>query len=275
MVGIMNPPWLEFLLDLVRAETVLPSISWIRDVCSPADIAHIEKSVSSSDFDTLGLQRTLWDAVKADSASLVKWTCPFGSIFIVYETAYPWKFPFAFVGRILRLFYNSSKPFRVIFFGSLTERLAPPAGQPVERAHINGGYTYPCNPGTIVVYRREEAARVLIHECLHASCSDPRGVQLPVLEADTEAWAEIVLCALLAGGVKRRFVELFNKQMVYASKQADALALHHGLRGPNDYAWRYTAGKLGVWERLGFVVPSYRHTRTPIVRLRLSLTDLQ
>jgi hypothetical protein len=274
MVGIMNPPWLEILLKTIRTESILPSISWIRDVCGPADIAHIEKSVSSSDFDTLGLQRALWDAVKAGSASLVKWTCPFGSIFIVYETAYPWKFPFALIGRVLRLFYNPSTPFRVIFFGSRTERVAPPAGQTIKREHINGGYTYPCDPGTIVVYRREEVERVLIHECLHASCSDPRGVHLPVLEADTEAWAEIVLCALLAGGVKRRFVTAFSKQMVYASKQADALALHHRLRGPDDYAWRYTAGKLGVWTRLGFVIPQYTVSRTPIMRLRLTV-DLQ
>jgi hypothetical protein len=267
----MNPPWLEFLLAAVRPVHAEP---WIRDVCNTADIDHIEKTVVSSDFDTLGLQRVLWDAVKADRAHLVKYTCSLGSIFIVYEREYPWKFPFEMVQRVLRLFYNPSKPFRVVFFGSRTERIAPESGKPIEREHINGGYTYPCNASTIVVYRREELVRVLIHECLHASCSDPRGLPLPMLEADTEAWAEIVLCALMSGGVKRRFLDLFDKQMIYASKQADGLALHHMLRDANDYAWRYTAGKIDVWRRLGFVIPHYRVSRGHVLRLRLT-TDLQ
>jgi hypothetical protein len=95
-----------------------------------------------------------------------------------------------------------------------------------------------------------------------------------MLEADTEAWAEIVLCALMSGGVKRRFMDLFDKQMIYASKQADGLVLHHKLRDANDYAWRYTAGKIDVWRRLGFVIPHYRVSRGHVLRLRLT-TDLQ
>lgn len=259
IIGIsimMNPPWLSILMQTVRGLYSTDQTAWIRDVYNRSDVMYIEKLVASSDFDTLGLQRGLWDAVKSGNAYVRKYSCLYGSILLIYEKDKPWKFPFEKVGSIMKLFYNPTTPFRVVFFGSRAERRMPIFGRNIEKEHINGGYTMPCDPGTIVVYRREEVERVFIHECLHASCSDPTGLGIPHVEADTEAWAEIIMCALVSRGNLGLFLDLFRDQMLYARKQSEKLALNHNVKTSDDYGWRYTTGKLQVWERLGFKIPA-------------------
>jgi hypothetical protein len=265
----------------------LKNTPWIADSATPADATYIKKCIDESTFDTAGLQYKLYESLIEDSATLRKYSCPYGTILIVAENAYPWKFPFDTVGKILQLFWKpSSKPFRIVFFGSMVERRLPALGEPVGPQHINGGYTMPCDPGTIVVYRREEVERVLIHECFHASCSDP-DIALAHKEANTEAWAELIYCALVAGGrpttssmtnsrntqslFQQRFKSLFTRQMEYSAKQAAVLAQYYMVTGPDDYAWRYTVGKLDEWRRLGFDVPETAIARKSGGSLRLTL----
>jgi hypothetical protein len=255
----------------------LKNTAWIADSATPADAAYIKKCIDESTFDTAGLQYKLYEALIEDSASLRKYSSPYGSILIVAENAYPWKFPFDTIGKILQLFWNpKALPFRIVFFGSMVERRLPEIGTPVGPEHINGGYTLPCDPGTIVVYRREEVERVLIHECLHASCSDPN-VGLAHKEANTEAWAEIIYCALAAGGrntqslFQQRFRSLFDAQMKYAANQAKTLEKYYMVTGSDDYVWRYTVGKLDEWRRLGFDVPAEGRVSKNRKSLRLTL----
>ena len=245
-------PWLCHLLQTVKTAVNSPPVAWIHDPYSVGDVDYVKECVQSCTFDTEGLQQELYDGFKAGTVALEKKSCPYGSVLVMYEKSVPWAFPYEAVGRVLQLFYRD-RPFRVLFFGSQSRRLAPAPNKPVEARHINGGYTYPCDPGTIVIYRREEVVRVLIHECYHASCSDPRRVPVEELEADTEAWAEITLCALAARGRADLFRRFMKAQVDYAHRQAAILNISYSVKSPLDYAWRYTIGKFGVWRRLGLV----------------------
>jgi hypothetical protein len=245
-------PWLCHFLETIKAATRSPPVAWIHDPYNVDDVDYVKECVQSCTFDTEGLQKKLYDGFKAGTVSLEKKSCPYGSVLVMYEKSAPWAFPYAVVGRVLQLFYRD-RPFRVLFFGSQSKRLAPQPSKSVDACHINGGYTYPCDPGTIVIYRREEVARVLIHECYHASCSDPRGKAVEHLEADTEAWAEVALCALAARGREDLFRRFMKAQINYAYRQGAILAISYSVKSPRDYAWRYTIGKFVVWTRLGLM----------------------
>jgi len=253
----MPRPWLCHLLETVKAASKSPPVAWIHDPYSVSDVDYVKECVRSCTFDTEGLQKKIYDGFKAGTVALEKKSCPYGSVLVMYEKSAPWAFPYAAVGRVLQLFYRG-RPFRVLFFGSQALRLLPPPqmpSKPVSACHINGGYTYPCDPGTIVIYRREEVVRVLIHECYHASCSDPRDKAVEHLEADTEAWAEVALCALAARGREDLFRRFMKLQILYAYRQTAVLVTSYNVKVPEDYAWRYTIGKFDVWRRLGLMGP--------------------
>ncbi len=269
------PPWLCHLLSTVK-NACTGSVAWIHDPYSVSDVEYIESCVESSTFDTLGLQRDLYEGFKAGTVALEKKSSIYGSVLVLYHKDQPWAFPYKAVGAVMKLFYREGKPFRLLFFGSQVRREVPAPGTgPVVAAHVNGGYTYPCNPQTIVVYRREEVVRVLIHECYHASCSDPQGLDIPYVEADTEAWAEIVLCALAARGRLPVFNRLFLAQMSHACGQCKMLAEAYGVRKPSDYAWRYTIGKLNRWVRLGFKLPTETTYSGNSLRLTLEFPGVE
>ncbi len=249
----MPKPWLCHFLETVKAVSKSPPVAWIHDPYSVSDVDYVKKCVESCQFDTEGLQKKIYDGFKAGTVALEKKSCPYGSVLVLYEKSAPWAFPYAAVGRVLQLFYRG-RPFRVLFFGSQTRRLMPqPLTEKVGARHINGGYTYPCDPGTIVIYRREEVVRVLIHECYHASCSDPKDTPVEKVEADTEAWAEVALCALAARGRDDLFRRFMRAQILYAYRQGAILITSYNVKTPEDYAWRYTIGKFGVWGQLGLM----------------------
>lgn len=252
--------WLCHLLETVKTVVKSPPVAWIHDSYSVSDVDYVKECVESCKFDTEELQKELYTGFKAGTVALEKKSCIYGSILVLYEKSQPWAFPYAAVGRVLQLFYRGT-PFRLLFFGSQKRRLLPAVGSALDSCHINGGYTYPCNPQSIVIYRREEVVRVLIHEVYHASCSDPKNLELPFVEADTEAWAEITLCALAARGREDNFRRLWKAQVTYAASQAALLANSYSVKSPEDYTWRYTIGKLSVWEKLGLTLP----VRVPVV----------
>ena len=272
----MKQPWLcHFLKNIADIySTEMPG--WIIEAATPDDISYIERCVRTSDFDTLGLQRAMYDGLKDNTVTLRVYSCMtaagyIGKIYILSEREYPWVFPFKEVARVFQLFHDPAKPARALFFGNRTLRIPPAVGYPIERKHINGGYAMPCDPNTIVVYRREEALRVFIHEFLHASCSDPHELEVEHVEADTEAWAELVLCGLASKGKPALFKKLFNHQMEYAVEQGGKLFHMHNVKDDSAYAWRYTIGKFYVWRRLGFNVPvGGEYDGTPLRSLRLT-----
>jgi hypothetical protein len=275
MSSIGEPPWLCHLLSSVRS--ALAPVSWMYDPYNADDVDYIASCVESATFDTLGLQRGLYTGFQKGSVEIVKKSCIYGTVLVLYEKATPWKFPWTAVGHVLRLFHRPGKTFRVVFFGSTVKRSFPSPGVAVSAENVNGGYTMPCDPGSIVVFRREEAVRVLIHECYHASCSDPHETSVPHLEANTEAWAEITYVALAARGRADEFARHFRQQMIHAYKQSRILAEQYNVIDPKDYAWRYTIGKFAVWKRLGFHMPLTNSIpyRGNSLRLSLELTNVK
>ena len=104
----------------------------------------------------------------------------------------------------------------------------------------------------VVIYRFEEATRVLLHELLHTACFDKeKGVE--ELEVCTEAWTELYLCALLSKGSASKFNKLWTQQVNWMVEQANSLKVERNVATPADYAWRYMLGKKEYLEQRGFL----------------------
>ena len=179
--------------------------------------------------------------------------------------------PWSTWARIFQMF--GPHGWRVGFFPSEFVRELPELGQPVGPAHVNGGYAMPCKPDSIIIYRKEEATRVLIHELFHAACCD-RELCLEDKEAETESWAELVLIAFIAKGNKQKARELFQKQLHWMGEIHATLVQYYGIKGPEDYVWRYTIGREASYIRLGCEVPRVA-IRKPRKSNRLTHPELE
>jgi hypothetical protein len=157
------------------------------------------------------------------------------------------------MGRAIAAF---NKTYTVYWFMNGSKRTFPPPGQPVERKHINGGYCMACEPDTIVIYRREDALRVLVHELQHATCMDNHKEEEPIIEAKTEAWAEIFYAMMAAVRLGMSPDKAWNIQSAWSAAQNARLKKEFGVNGPSDYAWRYTVGKEGVFVSIGLPLPA-------------------
>jgi len=110
-------------------------------------------------------------------------------------------------------------------------------------------------PGSIVIYREEEVERVLIHELLHASCTDDMNKSQEETEVLTETWAELFLVSILANGSKKKAHQLWKIQAQWIANQEAAL-MQMGVTCPKSFAGRYTVGRRQVLEGLGIQLPS-------------------
>ena len=176
--------------------------------------------------------------------------------------------PWDLWGRIFQWLGSapSGQRWRLFWFPAPNKRILPPQGQEVGPIHLNGGYTFPCKSDCIVVYRLEEATRVLLHEILHAACLDPPA-DLPLKEATTETWAELFLVALCSGGSMKKAAELWALQSQWISNQNYKLKTQYGVKGPEQYAWRYTVGRELILRSLKVDLPEPISSRTSSSRL--------
>jgi hypothetical protein len=266
-------PWAQMLLKAVRSEYSKRPPAHSETTQPPLSIQqYIQKTAEIPDaFDTLGLKADFAKALQENSASFQHSSCSHGTITVVTLPGDTMKPTWNTWWRAVRLLCMN--PVRVIIFAHPKKRLAPPVHQSLEAEHVNGGMTMRCDAKTVIVYRKEEATRVLIHELFHANCSDPYNIPVPKLEADTEAWAELVLCAMAAKGQAQRWWQLFHSQMLYASQQAAAATKFYGLRDETDYSWRYLTGRLKVWEHLGLPVPIAHRSAKPLTSLRFTICE--
>ena len=135
------------------------------------------------------------------------------------------------------------------------------------------------NTEKIVIKRAKEETRVLIHELQHASCLDKHH-SIDLLEAETEAWAELIYIGLLSGGKKCIFNDICNRQSEWIVKQNARVKKYIG--NTRAFPWRYTVGKEEVWRRWniltkftsGLKVKSLRLTFPPneIVKRRFNVS---
>lgn len=237
---------MDKILQRIRQDATKAPPRWtMRDTPPPSHWKWIQKEVQSdSEFDVLRLRH---NTLHHPQRRIQYATCPYGSVLVIYaeDTFDPSKdLPWDLWGRILRLFHQG-KPFHIYFLASPSLRRFPSSSSspPIKPEHINGGYTYPCRQDTIVIYRAEDATRVLIHELQHALCLDhpERGVDR--VEAETEAWAELFYTALLAGGDPTQWKRLWSRQWKWILEQNRMVIRHMRSPRSNEFPWRYTLGK--------------------------------
>ena len=103
-----------------------------------------------------------------------------------------------------------------IYLTPFTRNLSSELNSVIGVDNVNGGYTYFCQKqGSIVIYRKEEWLKVLIHECFHSfglefSNLDLRNLnseikklfpinsEINIFEAYVEIWAEIINICLIS-----------------------------------------------------------------------------
>lgn len=197
----------------------------------------------------------IWQGYTEGRYRLVCKSCPYAKVLVFVEKGGTDPTPWEVWGEIFQIFGENHQPWRVGFFPAKTQRILPDPHMPVGPEHVNGGYTMPCSTNGIVIYRKEEATRVLLHELFHASCCDRPELCLEEKEAETEAWAELVLIAYLANGKKTTGQKLLEKQLNWMSKSHATLRKFYEIQGIQDYIWRYTIARKAAFCRLGILVP--------------------
>lgn len=238
-----------------------PALPW-RDVeYTEEDRAHVEKeALDTSPFDPLNLRNTMWKHSQGQPqhVTIRVRECALARVIVLFHREQgdptPWEFwsrIFSAMGRA-----RSGRMWRVVWFAANSQREYGPPGSAIGPLHINGGYAYPCEPETIIIYRKEEGTRVLIHELLHAGCTDNQSHSTEQKESETETWAELFLIGLLSNGSVQRAQRLWTLQAQWIADQNTILRESHGVNGPAAYAWRYTVGREILLRRLGLALPA-------------------
>lgn len=244
------------LLDRVQKEFLEPEIVWENVKISENDMTFLhEECNKDSEFDPLNKRKKMFNDMINGSSTIATSKCKYGQIMVIFETMdQVAELPWDLWGRILRMFSESHrKPFKVFFLANTNLREFPEGTKPITAENINGGYTYRCDPETIVIYRAEDATRVLIHELQHSCCLDRPENNVDIVEAETEAWAELFYVAILSQGKRYMFKDLLQRQSEWIIKQNRKVKKH--MKDPNsmEFPWRYTIGKEDVWERWGIL----------------------
>ena len=232
-------------------------LTWVIDQPTNADMDHLLKeAMEESRFDTLRLRMAMLEALRATPprAKLLCYRCHLAKILAIVEDGT--EVPLEEWGRIFQAFGPYKIPYRILWFANPTPRLMPAEGKPTP-GDICGGYAYPCQPETIVIYRKEEASRVLLHELLHAACTDDMAKSEPIREALTETWAELFLIAVRAQGHPRTAARLWAVQAQRIADQEAAL-VERGVRGSEDFCWRYLVARRLVLNALRIDLPPPR-----------------
>jgi hypothetical protein len=258
---------LNVIYDMICAEFALNEPVWTTAPIKATDIQRLKKECSQpSDFDPYNTRITLLNKMTANTCEYR--TCPYGEVIAIYEQPEQSNdIPWGLWARILRL-YHGKKPFTIFFLANSHLRTFP-VKKPITPHNINGGYTYPCSHDMIVIYRAEDATRVLIHELQHASCLDHQQHGVDLVEAETEAWAELLYCALLSHGQRDLFQQFIRQQSQWIVTQNQKVKQY--LSTPTAFPWRYTIAKENVWRRWGIFNP-YTTQPSTIQSLRLTIS---
>ena len=215
------------------------------------------EALRDSQFDPLKLRQNLWTMTQQKKATILCKSCNYAKVLWIQPRGTQIEPPWNEWSRVFQWFgyAQNGLQWTVYWFPADIKRVLPEKGSQVGPESINGGYCFPCNPTSIVVYRYEESTRVLIHELLHAACTDPPSASLPVKEATTETWAELFLVALCSKGSLEKAKVFWNLQRHWIANQNYALLTHHHVKSPEDYAWRYTLGRAFILQDLRISLP--------------------
>jgi len=246
---------LNSVLDSIRHEYIQPAPIWtVSYTIDPKDMEYLNNECSvGSEFDPNNRRKIMYNDMLSGRVSAMVSTCPYGKVITILENAdQVLDIPWSLWGRIMRLYTEKDKalqtPFKVFFLASTHMRTFPEHGL-ITAENINGGYTYPGNRETIVIYRAEDATRVLIHEMMHSCSLDNHANGVDQVEAETEAWAELVYVGLLSKGVKKDFHELLRRQAEWMRKQNLKVKQYMRMPESKEFPWRYTIGKEDMWRK--------------------------
>ena len=264
------PPtfWNEPFLDMAKQIFAMKAEQWIDDSPAESDIAMVKKyAAADSAIDKVNFRADMVAKWEADEVTLKVKELPGRTRVVFLGTEEQWsQIPWAFWARIFQAVEHPIG--HVLLYADPRPRVDPEEEAVIESQHINGGFSYLCRQEVVVVYRFEEVTRVLLHELLHTLCFDSeKGVE--ELEAYTEAWTEVFLCALLSRGSRPRFNRLWSQQIAWMTEQVRSLAVEREVKSPADYAWRYITGKMAVLEMKGFL-RGFHETSQPTKSLRFT-----
>ena len=250
-------PVIKLILDAVKRDMEDSAPIFYSADVTAGDMEFLyEECSKQSEFDPYNRRNLMYNALKDGDARLIVKKCEYGKILAVLlredqEKDIPWEL----WGRILRMYAGkSSRKFRIFFLADDRIRTFPEKGHKITPPNINGGYTYSCNTKSIIIYKAEDATRVLIHELMHSSCADNHENGIDIVEAETEAWAELIYIALLSQGKPYIFNALLERQSEWIRKQNNMIRKHYiGDEENREFPWRYTIGKEEVWRRWGIL----------------------
>jgi hypothetical protein len=242
----------DTLLERVQKEFSLPEPEWVTESISDSDMEFLEEECTKeSEFDPFNKRKKMYEDMLDGYNISLKSKCDYGELIVILDDESQLSdLPLGLWGRIFRMFQEKDKkPFRVFFLANKSLREFPNSIFTISPENINGGYTYRCNKETILIYRAEDATRVLIHELQHSCCLDNIEKSLDEIEAETEAWAELFYVAILSQGKKYIFKDMIQRQSEWMKKQ-NRIVRHH-MTNPNskEFPWRYTIGKEEIWRR--------------------------
>lgn len=239
---------------------------WIQTVLDDTDIDNIEREFSSvAPFDPLKIRQKALKNWHEKKIELKVFECRFARVIIFFQDSQISEkdIPFFLWSQILSSFigYHNMEKVRIYFVATDIPRKIPNKrghGIKIGPEHINGGYCSPCRKiPCIYIYRWEDATRVLIHELLHAFCTDNFEKDLDIIESRTETWAEILWCCYLSGGSEKKAREFIQEQIKWIINQNNSVIEFIGDNASDkrEFPWRYTIGREEVLKRwcTGFI----------------------
>jgi hypothetical protein len=252
---------IDTLLEIIREEYKKREPEW-KITCNlyhihKEDISYLlNESKKKSEFDPMNIRIKMIEEWEEGKLEMIKGECQYGTIIMILDREIKREdIPWRLWGRILRLYCqkNNNKKCKIYILASSNKRFFPKNNEKIRPENINGGYTYTCNLETIMIYRAEDATRVLIHELQHSSCLDDKQKEIDDIEAETEAWAELLYIGLLSKGKKEIFNQLLKKQIEWMCIQNRKVKNHMKDKNSKEFPWRYTIGKEEVWKRWGLI----------------------
>jgi hypothetical protein len=270
----MLPLVLEEIVLNVKKQYELPEPSWMDEPPTEEDLAILQKEAEQTNpFDTVNFRKEMWLALLGGEAELLCRRCEYGKVVVIARRGEDLGISWSVWGRIFQGF--GLRNVRVCWYASPRERQLPRAGSGISvgAEHVNGGYTMPCDTNAIVIYRLEEATRVLIHEMLHASCTDHATDNTEVKEAKTETWAELFLVAYASRGELTLAQRLWRAQSAWIRELNETLETVHGV-GLTDYSARYTLSRIGELKAVGIEVSESRQGKRRVTSSRFTSAKL-
>ena len=264
-----NHPLLTAIANLIH--TAPKPIKWSPTTMTVAmEKILADECLKEDPFDQIQSKRKNYERMKAGQTPLILKQPNATLVALLHHPSQVDEIPFALWSQILQMFKRPDRqPYTIFFCADPALRRMPKPGEVAQPFHINGGYTYPCDPTCVFLFRAEDATRVLIHELMHSACCDNTALHLEQREADTEASAELLWTAFMSGGNLKTFKSLVQKQDVWSrSQNAQLLRNNNFAPGPMGFPWRYTIGKTDMWVKWGI---SHEQPTHPIASLRLTM----